>query len=49
MTGRVFTGQHWRPDLPKLRTIQLHAITDDDFDFPREMHRRLRAEAWQTP
>jgi len=32
-----------------MHPTRLHKITDEDFEFAREMHRRLRAEAWRTP
>ena len=42
-------------DIERLNTIRnrvmhptrLHKVTDEDFEFAREMHRRLRASAWQ--
>jgi len=31
-----------------MHPTRLHKISDDDFEFAREMHRKLRAEAWRT-
>jgi len=32
-----------------MHPTRLHLISDHDFEFAREMHRRLRAEAWRKP
>lgn len=44
-------------DLKRLNAIRnrvmhptrLHMISDEDFEFAREMHRKLRLEAWRAP
>jgi hypothetical protein len=30
-----------------MHPTRLHKVTDEDFEFAREMHRKLRLEAWQ--
>lgn len=32
-----------------MHPTRLHLITDEDFEFAREMHRRLRPDAWREP